>query len=158
MKIERLALSKQFQQFVSDGNGVLIGAPGVGKTFLLKEYCSALLDEGAVCLYLPLDKLAANSEADLKTELGISTDLATFLLSQERPSVQHVVAVDAFDAARSEHAQQFVLRTLRRLKETLNEHWRIVVSVRAYDAKKSLALQSLFPPVPAHVAAEYPRR
>ena len=37
MKIKRKKLLKNLQNFVLRGNGVVIGSPGVGKTYLLKE-------------------------------------------------------------------------------------------------------------------------
>lgn len=146
MKLERDGLFAELRAFVKTGDGVLVGAPGVGKTVLLKTYCRALLDEGTPCLYLPIDKLGANSEADLRTELGLQTDVATYLRSQERPTDHPpVLVIDAFDAARSELAQRFVLGLIRRLKDALGGRWRIIVSVRVYDGKKSAALQQLFP-------------
>ena len=128
---------------------------GIGKTYLLKEYCGARLDAGEPCLYLPIDKIGAQSESELLAELGIRTDLNAYLRSQENQSDQAVLAVDAFDAARSEYAQRFVINLIRRAQEELGAHWRVIVSVRSYDAKHSVALQGLFPAgrpseVPAH--------
>ena len=56
-----------------------------------------------------------------------------------------MLAVDAFDAARSEYAQRFVIGLIRRAQEELDDHWRVIVSVRSYDAKRSVTLQDLFP-------------
>ena len=104
------------------------------------------MDAGVPCLFLPIDKLGANSDADLRAELGIQTDLASYLRSQERPSSHPpTLVIDALDAARSELAQRFVLGLVRSVQEALGDRWRIVVSVRVYDAKKSVALQELFP-------------
>lgn len=146
MRLEREHLFVALQEFVRHDDGVLVGAPGVGKTVLLKKYCQELLDKGTPCFYLPIDKLGANSETDLRTELGLQTDLASYLRSHERPT-NHVpvIVIDAFDAARSELAQRFVLGLIRGLKEQLGQHWRVIVSVRVYDAKKSIMLQQLFP-------------
>ncbi len=146
MQIDRERLFEELRRFVNRGSGVILGPPGVGKTFLLKSYCQGLIAAGVPCLFLPIDKLGANSETDLRAELGLQTDLASYLTSQDRPT-EHppVLVIDAFDAARSEFAQRFVLGLIRRLRETLGDRWRIIVSVRAYDAKKSVALQRLFP-------------
>src|SRR4051812_17887531 len=110
MRLERQALFAELREFVRAGDGVLVGAPGVGKTVLLKKYCRVLRDENVPCLYLPIDKLGAHSENDLRTELGLQTDLVAYLRSQERPANHPpVIVIDAFDAARSELAQRFVL-------------------------------------------------
>ena len=37
MKIERQQLLNDLQDFVSQGDGVIIGSPGAGKTYVLKE-------------------------------------------------------------------------------------------------------------------------
>src|SRR5262245_5810901 len=98
MRLERSALSAQLRRFVEIGDGVVVGAPGAGKTYLLKNYCSALLESQVPCLYLPIDKLGVNSETELRSELGISTDLATYLTSQERAGDHPpVLVIDAFD-------------------------------------------------------------
>ena len=146
MQIDRERLFEELRRFVIGGSGVVLGPPGVGKTFLLKLYCRDLINADVPCLFLPIDKLGANSEADLQTELGLQTDLASYLASQEQPT-EHppVLVIDAFDSARSEFAQRFVLGLIRRLRAALGDRWRIIVSVRAYDAKKSAALQKLFP-------------
>ena len=153
MQIDRERLLQDLDRFVIGGSGVILGPPGVGKTFMLKSYCRDLMEAEIPCLFLPIDRLGANSEADLRAELGLQTDLPSYLTSQERPT-EHppVVVIDAFDAARSELAQGFVLGLVRRLREALDDRWRIIVSVRVYDAKKSAALQQLFPSV-AHGAA-----
>ena len=147
MELKRPKLFEQLRSFVADGNGVLIGAPGVGKTFLLREYYQELFDSDTLCIYLSIDRLAANSETDLQTELGIPTDFITYLKSQEHKynhSHPPVLIIDAFDAARSEYAQQFVLGLIRRVKVELAERWHLLISVRSYDARKSVALQDLF--------------
>ena len=156
MIIERPMLVEHFRRFVSGGGGVVVGAPGVGKTHLLKEYCKGCLDGGEPCLYLPIDKIGAKSESELMTELGIRSDFTTYLGSQENDSDQAVLAIDAFDAARSEHAQRFVIGLIRRAQEELGDRWRIIVSVRSYDAKHSITLQALFPdPNQSKISADY---
>ena len=148
MRIERERVLRELRRFVIGGSGVILGPPGVGKTFLLKAYCQGLIEKGVPCLFLPIDKLGANSEADLRTELGLQTDLASYLKSQDRETDHPpVLVVDAFDAARSELAQRFVLGLVRRMRVALGDRWRIIVSVRTYDVKTSAALRDLFSPV-----------
>ena len=55
VKIERPMLVKHFRSFVAGGSGVIVGAPGVGKTYLLKEYCGALIDAGRA-VSVPADR------------------------------------------------------------------------------------------------------
>ena len=156
MLIERTMLLEHFQRFVSGGSGMVVGAPGVGKTYLLQKYTRACLDSGDPCLYLPIDKVGARSESELMAELGIDTSFTRYLKSQEMESCQAVLVVDAFDAARSEYAQHFVIGLVRRAVEELGDKWRVIVSVRSYDAKHSITLQSLFPStIPSNISEHY---
>ena len=156
MRLQRPELSEHFRTFVANGSGVLVGPPGVGKTFLLKEYCTERLDANEPCLYLPIDKLGATSEAELMAELGIRKTFTQYLTSEQRDSTQPVLAIDAFDAARSELAQRFVLGLVRRAQEELGDYWRLIVSVRSYDAKHSITLQSFFPkPADPQISPDY---
>ena len=156
MQLERPELVEHFRTFVAHGSGVLVGPPGVGKTFLLKKYCTERLDADEPCLYLPIDKLGATSEAELMDELGIRNTFAQYLASEQRHSPQPVLVIDAFDAARSELAQRFVLGLVRRVQEQLDDHWRLIVSVRSYDAKHSVTLQSFFPrPADSQIPPDY---
>ena len=46
MRLDRQGLVEELRQFVLSGNGIIVGAPGVGKTFLLKSHCRSLMDAG----------------------------------------------------------------------------------------------------------------
>jgi len=147
MQINRHNLMEAFSEFASYGNGIVVGAPGIGKTFILKSYCAELVQKNLPCLYLPIDKLGVETEGALKMELGIKGDLIIYLRNQKIPDeeTKGILVIDAFDAARSEVAQKFFLSLIRRIINQLQEVWNVIVSVRTYDAKKSEDLQDLFP-------------
>ena len=147
MQIKRDDLMKAFSAFTSVGSGVVIGPPGVGKTFVLKDFCSQLIKQNMPCLYLPIDKLGIETEAALKDELGIKSDFVTYLSNQKALNDKNlgILVIDAFDAARSEIAQKFFLSLIRQVISKLQKQWNVIVSVRTYDAKKSEDLQDLFP-------------
>ncbi|MFA5822562.1 MAG: ATP-binding protein [Thermodesulfovibrionales bacterium] len=132
------------------GNGVIIGPPGVGKTYLLKKLSTSLIENNKPCLYLPIDKLGVETEAALKAELGIRGDFIAYLRSQKVADDKNVgiVVIDAFDAARSDIAQKFYLSLIQRIKNELRGLWNIIVSVRTYDARKSEDLLDIFPSSP----------
>ena len=55
-RINRTKLSNDLQDFALRGNGVVIGSPGIGKTYLLKELRQSLKSSGIPHLLLPIDQ------------------------------------------------------------------------------------------------------
>jgi hypothetical protein len=147
MRILRDQLRESFSAFAASSSGVVVGAPGVGKTYLLRQFSEGRLERGSRCLYLPIDRLGVENEADLEAALNIKGDFVEYLRQQAGDgSEAGILVVDAFDAARSERAQHFFLSLIRRVVNTLGGQWKVVVSVRTYDAMKSQELQDIFPP------------
>jgi len=147
MLIIREKLQEAFEFFAEQGNGVIVGPPGVGKTFLLKQFCESHSKEDSRCLYLPIDKLGVENDIQLAAELRLKgEDVIEHLRleSEDSPHVRFLI-LDAFDAARSENAQRYFLSFIRRSVSKLANRWNIVVSVRTYDARKSQELQDIFP-------------
>ncbi len=144
MIINRTQLLNELKDFVFGNGGVIIGSPGVGKTFLLKTIASSYCDR---CLYLPIDKLGVEIETDLKAELGIKGDFIDYLRNQNQKGItqKSTLIIDGFDAARSEITQNMYLSLIRRVINELRDSWSVVVSVRTYDAMKSVNLLGLFP-------------
>jgi DNA polymerase III delta prime subunit len=147
MKLDRIQLLNELFAFASQGSGVIVGSPGVGKTHTLKAFCSRLIEENNPCLYLPIDKLDVSTEESFRSELGISEDFISYLESITAISgaSKGILVIDAFDAARSETTRGFFLSLIRRVLSKLERSWNVIVSVRTYDANKSEELQELFP-------------
>lgn len=146
MQIDRHNLDEAFTSFARKGSGVVIGSPGVGKTYLLKQFSDKQADHNELCLYLPIDKLGVTNEKDLREALNIQVEFIDFLRQEsEAVSKTGILILDAFDAARSEDAQRFFLDLTRRSIAKLEGYWTVIVSVRTYDAKKSQELQDIFP-------------
>lgn len=51
MNINRKNLIDAFYRFAEEGNGIVIGPPGIGKTFLLKEFCKDLSKKDILSLF-----------------------------------------------------------------------------------------------------------
>lgn len=147
MNIARQELTKAFHQFAQEGHGVVVGHPGAGKTYMLSTFCRQCLDEGRSCLYLPIDKLGVETLSELREVLGYTGDFISYLRSQDiSPSgAQAYLVIDAFDAARSDKSQRLFLNLIQMAMRDLPAHWRVIASVRTYDARKSQDLLSLFP-------------
>ncbi len=149
MKIPRGALQAAFQTFAHAGNGVVLGHPGAGKTHTVSGFCKKLIEERRPCLYIPIDKLGIETVGDLSQSLGIPTDILAYL-SRERGATEDspgFFVVDGFDAARSDKTQRQLLGLIQQVEKRLASTWRVIVSVRTYDAIKSQDLLKLFPEV-----------
>ena len=143
MKINREQLLKNLQDFVSRGNGVIIGSPGVGKTYLLNELRQNLKSDRMPHLLLSIDQLGDGTEETLRRELSYEGDLINKLKSIPVSDKKAILLFDAFDAARNEQTRQHFLRIIQHAIRDLKQ-WNVVVTVRTYDAKKSQELLDLF--------------
>ena len=142
-RINRTKLSNDLQDFALRGNGVVIGSPGVGKTYLLKELRRRLKSDGIPHLLIPIDQLGDGTDETLRRELSYEGNLIDKLKSIPVSGKKGILLFDAFDAARNEQMRQRFLRLIQHAIQDLKQ-WNIVVTVRTYDAKKSQELLDLF--------------
>ncbi len=148
MKIKRKKLLSDLQDFALRGNGVVIGSPGVGKTYLMKELRRSLDAAEIPELLLPIDQLGDGTDETLQHELSdegnLIEDLIEELKSIPISDQKAILLFDAFDAARDEQTRKRFLHLIHRAIHELSESWNVVVTVRTYDAKKSRELLDLF--------------
>ena len=145
MRIDRARLLVSLSQFVTADSGVVVGSPGVGKSYLLGELGSVLDARGATYLFLMIDTLGEVTEAELREELGYGgTDLIASLAATARHEEKGLLIIDGYDAARNERTQKNALELIRRARLELRDSWNVIVSVRTYDARKSPELLDLF--------------
>ena len=143
MKIERKQLVNDLQDFASRGDGVVIGGPGVGKSYVLKELRQYLKSVGITHLLLRIDQLGDGKAKTLREELSYQGDLIEKLKSIPISGKNAILLFDAFDAARDEDTRNRFLSLIRcAIKELVK--WNVVVTVRTYDAMKSQELLDLF--------------
>ena len=143
MKIERKQLLNDLQDFASQGDGVVIGSPGVGKTYVLKKLRQRLQAAGIPHLLLRIDQLGDGTAETLQQELSYKGDLIEKLKSIPVSGKNAILLFDAFDAARDEQTRKRFLNLIGRAIRELVK-WNVVVTVRTYDAKKSQELLELF--------------
>ena len=143
MKIERKQLLNDLQDFALQGDGVIIGSPGVGKTYVLKTLRQRLKAAGIPHLLLRIDQLGNGTPETLRQELSYEGDLIEKLKSIPVSGKNAILLFDAFDAARDEQARKRFLSLIGRAIRELVK-WNVVVTVRTYDAMKSRELLDLF--------------
>ena len=157
MDIRRDHLEAEFAKFERDGNGVVIGAPGVGKTHLLRScFRAAIATKRPACL-LELDKHSFRNDLELQNELRLEGDFVEMLAEEERATETGpgLLVIDSYDALRSEEAQKYIRTLIRRAQSVLHARWRIIVAVRTFDASRSETLLELFPRGAAPPRAEF---
>ena len=142
MKINRTSLLNTFEGFVKSGHGLVVGPPGVGKTYLVSELSERLEQQSIPNLQIAVDTLGDGTSTAIQEALQIDKDLITKLKEEEVAG--GVLLLDGYDAARSEKGQRNLLEFIRRAKRELSS-WTVIVVVRTYDAEKSPELNDLFP-------------
>jgi hypothetical protein len=156
VNLDRPELTRAFREFAGSGHGVLIGAPGAGKTHLLMAMVRQLrAAQDSACLFLPVDRMPFESDADLRAALGATGDILSFFERQTQQRHGYLI-VDALDAVRGDRPRAFVLSLVRRVLARLSDSWSVVLSMRTYDALRSVELDEIFPPASqAAPEAEY---
>ncbi len=143
-KITREKLLNELLNFASGGNGVIVGGPGVGKSYLLKELHHSLDSAGRPHLLLPIDKLGGDIPEMLRQVFSDEGALTKKLKSVPTSSQKSILMFDAFDAARDEQTHNCFFNLIRHAIRDLSESWNVVVTVRTYDAMKSQELLDVF--------------
>lgn len=146
MKINRSDLISELEAFALKDNGVVIGAPGIGKSYTLAGLRDNLKKSGVLHLILPVERLGTASDSDLKLILKRDGDFVALLRAAvAKTKAPAILIFDGFDAARGENERAGVLNLIRRAVRELRGQWNTIVSVRTFDAKKSRQLLELFP-------------
>src|SRR3989338_4730303 len=141
--IKRDKLLNVFIAAIKKGNLIIVGSPGVGKSWLLEQGVRMLKEENTPCIALKADAMNINDVSDFRSFWGITSTIES-MLNHISGGKRSILIIDASDAVRSE-LKQAAYRDLIKLVLTRCENWSIVVSIRTYDAKHSKALLNLFP-------------
>ncbi|MBL8212637.1 MAG: hypothetical protein JNK87_18125 [Bryobacterales bacterium] len=129
-----------------DGNLLILGVPGAGKSGALFDFAEGLRSSAADLFLVAVDQLEAPSLGMLRVELGVDHDLVEVLRNWPGTEPGYLI-IDALDAARTNAA----IRTLALLIEQvigLRSRWRVVATVRKYDLRYNVSLRKLFQGMP----------
>jgi hypothetical protein len=129
---------------VEEGNLLVVGEPGAGKSGLLYQLAHRLTAEGATVVFLSVDAIAATSSADLSRELRIGDehDLADVLLNWLDAERGYLI-LDALDAARSDATQALLRQQIAKVIRS-QSRWTVVASVREFDLRHGAEWQREF--------------
>jgi hypothetical protein len=145
MKINREDLLVELYDFALEGSGMVVGKPGIGKSYLLQQLQGRLVENGILCLVIKIDNAFDSSDQAIQAELTLDQDWIDTLKQVELNEGNKAILIfDAFDAARDEEKRKGFLTQITRAKSLLQQKWNIIVSVRTYDASKSKELEHIF--------------
>ncbi len=145
MEIKRQKLVSELVAFALADHGMVVGKPGIGKSYLLNRLRKELKTKEVLTFIVRIDNLSDGSDASVGGEMGLESNWIETLNQVKLPNAYKAILLfDAFDAARDERLRKEIIGQIRKAKNVLSEKWNILVSVRTYDATKSAELRRLF--------------
>jgi len=147
--IERKELIENIFSFAQNANGLLVGNPGIGKSFTLEELYKLCAKKKLHAYIIRINELIEGSDDELNRELNINTNWINVLkkVRFSNTNFKGILIFDAFDTAKDEKLKSTILKQIKRAINDLKNKWNILVSVRTFDAAKSNRLLELFPQI-----------
>lgn len=146
INIKRDILLKELSEFSSGGSGLVVGNPGVGKSYILNQLKNFYLDKEILSILIRIDNLVEGTDEEIRQDLSLDGNWIDILKKIKiNDDKKALLIFDAFDAARNETLRSRILKQIQKAKTELGQKWNIIVSVRTYDASKSQRLIELFP-------------
>jgi hypothetical protein len=143
MELKRTELLTNLEEMARFGSLLVVGGPGAGKSWLLRQFAAQRDTAGdAVLLLLAEEHNYVESVPQLEESLRIPAGIISTLKAYKGEA--KFLIIDSLDALRAE-ASQRVFRQLIRLVHRELPEWKVIASIRSFDAKESLELQRLFP-------------
>jgi hypothetical protein len=145
MKINRSAIIDRLFTFSQEGNGLIIGKPGVGKSYSIVELSEKLIENHIPVVIFKIDTLLDGSDTSLRNSIDAPENWIDYIdkIKLNNENSKAVLLFDAFDAARDEDVRnQFLIQIAKAISHL--KKWHVLVSVRTYDATKSPQLIKLF--------------
>lgn len=148
--INRTALVERIFAFCQSGSGLLVGGPGVGKSFTVEELQRLYANKRLPCFSIRINELVEGNDEEIKEEIGIGEKNWIISLKNGFKSSSKgkgLLIFDAFDTAKDERIRSLMLKNIQKAIKELTVEWSILVSTRTFDATKSTRLLELFPSV-----------
>lgn len=144
MELKRTELLIKLDRMSESGSLLVVGGPGAGKSWILRQFAARRIDAGdAATLILAEEHNFVESikqlEESLRTPAGIIPTLKAYV------GPRRFLIIDSLDALRAETSQRVFRQLIRQVHRELPD-WKVIASIRSFDAKESIELRSLFPP------------
>lgn len=143
MELRRTELLTNLEEMAQSGSLLVVGGPGAGKSWLLRQFAAQRDRAGdAVLLLLAEEHNYVESLPQLEESLRIPAGIISTLRAYTGKA--KFLIIDSLDALRAEASQRVFRQVIRLVHRELPE-WKVIASIRSFDAKESLELQRLFP-------------
>jgi hypothetical protein len=145
----RDVLLQKLFDFSTEGNSLLAGGPGYGKSFMIDALQREYSKNEIPCFVIRINELIDGDDVEISGLLGIKNSWLEKLAIVQNTlgEIKPLLIFDALDTAKDERLKARIYQHLRNAMKKLSGGWNILVCCRAYDASKSLILQELFPAV-----------
>ncbi|WP_153797821.1 ATP-binding protein [Foetidibacter luteolus] len=147
--IRRMSLIEDIFSFAQIANGILIGGPGVGKSFTIEELHKYCHKKKIPCFVIRINELLDGRDDELQKEFKVNSYWINALkkIPLSNNDFKALLIFDAFDTAKDERLKSAILKQIRTAIGELKNRWNILVSARTFDAAKSSRLLELFPQI-----------
>src|SRR5271157_168182 len=135
ISVPREQLLATLEERTNERSTLIVGSPGSGKSWLLDQFAKKKRSQHEAVVLLFAEDYNVSSLLELQGALQLETEI-TAALSSIKGS-KPVLMIDALDALRGEASQKAFRDLIRSVHRTLPE-WRIVASIRTYDAVESV--------------------
>lgn len=137
---------QEIRDHVEKQSLVIVGDPGTGKSGVLHDLVTILLQEGRDTVFLAVDRIVSETEPQLRDQLKLEHDLDEILekWNGDKPAF---LVIDALDAARSDKVAHMLTNLLTRVIRNKGR-WRVVTSIRKFDLRHSRELRNVFYGIP----------
>lgn len=141
VKVER-ASSEALRDMTKNRSVLVVGDPGAGKSGALIDLADFLSEAEKDFVFLAVDRLAASSLSEARSEIGLQHDIVSVLDNWVGHDPAYLL-IDALDAARGDLASTMI-RELIRLVIQKRSRWIVVASIRKFDLRYGVDLRRLF--------------
>ncbi|MWB95021.1 SMEK domain-containing protein [Flavobacterium sp. GA093] len=145
--VQRNELVKNIFEFSQQDNGLLVGGPGFGKSFIIDALQRYYYQQNIPCYVLRINELIDGDLTEINENLGFTDGWLDklALISSDDKQFKSLLIFDGLDTAKNERLKDKVFKYIRSALKRLKGSWNILVGCRTYDAAKSISLQLLFP-------------
>jgi hypothetical protein len=141
IRIDRSDLVAKIIAASKSGSVLITGSPGAGKSWLCDQALQVLEAKGEnLVLAITAEEHSAKSLDELRTSLGLNSDVVSFLNSLPG---NPVLLIDGLDSLRGDPSQN-TFRELIRQTFLQVPRCAVIASIRAFDLRKSPEFQRLF--------------